>query len=66
MNEYRQFSIAWNLGNTLLNNSQIKREITTKIQKYFELMIKKNTSVLREECIALHLYVRNNDSQKNQ
>ena len=54
MNEYRKFSIAWKLNNTLTYNSWIKRKITKEIQKYFELMIKKNTSVLREEFIALY------------
>lgn len=61
MNENTQFSIGQKLSHTLLNNSQIKREIARKIYQYFRLMMKKNTTVLREEFIVLCSYVRNND-----
>lgn len=65
MNGFTPLSIGWKLSNTLLNKSQIKREITKEIQNKYLNNDKKNTPVLREEFIFLYSYVRNNDCLKS-
>lgn len=48
MNGFTPLSIGWKLSNTLLNKSQIKREITKEIQnKYLNNDKEKYTSAQR-------------------
>ena len=42
--KFEEFTIMWILNNMLLNNQEVKEEITRDIRKYFEMNENKNTA----------------------
>lgn len=65
MNGFTPLSFGWKLSNTLLNKSQIKREITKKIQDKYLNNDKEKCTSAQKEFIFLYSYVRNNDCLKS-